>query len=439
MTGAGEDPVQLSPIRGHLLLGLIAVAVLSAGVLGWSLSVRLSSALVLPARITMSEPEREVQHLEGGLIDELLVRDGDEVQAGALLARLADDEARLGLVISETRLAEIAARRVRLEAERDGAATIDPAAFDRADLGTDGAAVEAAATEAELFRVRSRDHDTRLRQIGSQIASITGHRNSVEKQLTGLAEQVALVDAELASLESLLEKGLVPALRVRGLRLEAARLAMEDARARASLAELGARAGELSDERGRLRMTRQADAVAELGDLAAEKRQLIALRKAQRARLSRLEIRAPSAGLVTELAISGKGAVLRPAETLMKLFPLHGVLMAEATVPPRQINQLRPGQDVTLRLPPMPSGQTPELKGSIERISPDSLSRPETGTRHFTLAVSIDQASLESLPRDARPAPGTPADLIVSTGRAAPIQLLGAPLSAFFLRAWQDG
>ncbi|MGB5557852.1 MAG: HlyD family type I secretion periplasmic adaptor subunit [Paracoccaceae bacterium] len=432
-------PRELIPVTGFVTLGTLAIVVFFGGFAVWALGVRIAGAVIAPGQIAAAAGHRAVQHPDGGALEAVFVREGDMVQAGAILARIEGDDLRSELVVTKNRLAEIAARRARLAAERDGASGLVFNAGAGTVASVDGSFSALMSGQVQLFEARQDSRRNQMEQLRSQSARIESQKTGVAAQLSALEEQRKLIAAELASQASLLAKGLVPSATVQALRREAARLAGAIGEVQATLAELAERKAELKAARYGIDVTRREEAIAGLRDLDFTERELLEQRRTLQARIARLDIRAPISGIVLGLGELGQGAVIRPAEDLLTLVPQDGGLTVEAMIHPMHIDQIQPGQAVVLRLSALDARTTPELSGTLARVSPDAV-EDETGrTRFYTATIELDDAQLARLPQGASLRPGMPVEVFIRTGDRSPFSYLAKPFSDYFNRAFRDG
>ncbi|MDB6454045.1 HlyD family type I secretion periplasmic adaptor subunit [Falsirhodobacter sp. 20TX0035] len=423
--------------RTAIITGFATAAVLIGGFGTWAVFARLDGAVIAPGFVQVQENRQVVQHPDGGVVEEIFVKDGDFVEAGALLVRLDEFEIHSELVIVENQLFELMARRGRLEAERD----------DRPDVAFPPELLTEAATRAEipplmtgqvsLFEARRETLNQEIGQIDERQAQVASQVDGIDVQLKALETQRGLIARELDLQQQLLEQGLTQLSKVLALQREEARLEGEVGDLTAQRAQAESRRAEYALEVLRLTKTRREDAITELRDSGPQELELVERRRALVQRLSRLDIRAPVAGVVLDLAITARRAVLKPAEPLLYLVPQDRPLRVVAQVANADVDNVRTGQDVQLVFSAFPARTTPQLPGHVLTVSADALQDQQTG-QHFyrvEIAPDFDRASgMDTLPL----VPGMPVETFIRTGERSPLSYLLQPLTVYFSKALRE-
>ncbi len=422
--------------RLPLAVGFAAIVLLVGGLGAWSVTAEIAGAIVARGVVQVDGARQVVQHPDGGVVGEILARDGDTVDEGQILVRLDGTFLRSELVIVERQLAEIHVRRARLEAERDGEEAPD---FSRIPAFALVSAADVATQidgQRSLFDARR----TSLAQEGSQIAEqqvqIASQIDGAEAQRTAAERQLALVTKELADVEALFDRGLVQATRVSDLRREAARLEGEIGRLVSVAAEARTRIAALDIERLRIVDRRREDAIAELRDLQVTGFELEQRRLGLAERLARLDVRAPVSGTVLGSRVTALQAVVQAAEPMMYLVPGDQPLQVSVRIAPQDIDQVRPGQPVTLVLTAYSTRTTPDVPGTVLRVSADAEADPRTGAPYFEAIVLPDPDALAAL--DAPILPGMPVEAFLRTEDRTPLAYLTRPLTVYFDRAFRE-
>jgi len=424
--------------RRPLLLGWIALGLLVLGFGGWAFGTQISGAIVAPGRVVVERNRQVVQHPDSGVVGDLMVSEGDHVAAGAVLLRLEDHELRSRLAVIETRLFEVMARRARLEAERDGATeiTFDALLHHRASI--EPALAEVMAGQRQLLQARAGSIEREVAQLHKRREQTGKRIEGITAQQAALRQQVALIDQELQDQQALLDRGLAQVARVLSLRREDARLRGAMGELAARRAEAVERSAEIDIEVLKLTSHRREAAIAELRDLRRHEAELSEERRALLARLARLEIKAPVAGVVHDLQVFGPQAVIRPAAPLLYIVPQNRPLAIQARIAPSKVNAVHPGQDVTLRFSFLNQGAEPRVTGQITRLSADVLRDPSTGHAYYRADIILPPEARANLPGDATLLPGMPVDAFIRTQAQRPIAYLLEPLSGYFARAFRE-
>ena len=430
--------------RGPLLLGLAVSTLLALGLGLWAARATIAGAVIAPGELRVETERKTVSHLEGGVVAEILVREGDRVTAGQPLLRLDATalKARIEIVASETDA--LLARAARLRAERDDAVELapDPAADPAlaARLLARPAAAEALHGQIRLFAAR-RDTLTRQQaQLRARIAQYGDEIAGAQAQIAALGDQLDLIEEELVDHGTLLAKGLTPKSRVTALRRE-----------RASLAgERGARLAEVAQARGRiaeaelrlleLAAQRRETAITELREIAVRLGELRERGVALREQLGRTEIRAPRAGWVLDLSAHTIGGVIAPMEPVLQIVPEDEALVLIARVDALDRDRVRPGQPAAVKFPGFNQRTTPEIAGAVARISGDALIDPQTGSAFYAAELRIPPPEIARLTAalGAELAPGMPAEVYIATERRSAASWLLKPLTDSFDRAFRE-
>ena len=424
--------------RGPVVLGLVGLSVLVGGFGTWAATSRIAGAIVAQGRVAVESNRQVVQHPDGGVVADIAVREGAVVAAGDVLVRLDDGILRARETILAGQLDEIDARSVRLEAERDGEDALRFADDLLARAAADpevGALVEG---QRNLFAATRDTRARRVEQLRRRQAQIASQVEGVRAQQAGLTRQLDLIAEEMADQQSLLERGLTQAARVLALQREEARLQGNVGELAASAAELEGRRTEIDIQILGLTDEVRQNAIAELRDLRARALEVRTELAAVRDRLGRLDVRSPVGGVVYDLAVFGPGAVVRPAEPLLYVVPQDRPLVMQARIAPTDVDQVFPGQPATLRLPTFDARTTPELFGSVVRVSPDAFVDEATGASFYGVEVLPDAGEVERLPPGRVLLPGMPVEAYLRTTDRTPIAFLTQPLTDYFARAFRE-
>lgn len=423
--------------RGPVLLGLLALALLLGGFGLWSVTTRIAGAVVAGGLVEVEQNRQVVQHPDGGVVAEILVKDGDSVAAGAPLVRLDGALLQSELAIVEGQFFEILARRGRLEAERDDAGQIGfPAELVRSADGNP--AIAALMTgQQRLFAAKAETEANEIDQLQRRRAQIANQIDGIAAQRAAADSQLVLIGRELADLTALLDKGLTQAGRVLALEREQARLEGVAGELDASRAEAEGKITEIDIEILKRGSTRREDANTQLRDLGYRELELAERRRALKEQIDRLEIRAPVSGLVHALQVTTPRAVIRPAEPIAYIVPQDRPLVIAARVTPIHVDEVRVGQEVALRFAAFDSRTTPELFGQVSRISADALTDEATKAAYYRTEVVLDPGELAKLEGHAI-IPGMPVEVFIRTGERSPLAYLVKPLAEYFNRAFRE-
>lgn len=434
-TTEGDLPSRRKPV----LVGASALALLVIGLGAWATFAMIDGAVVAGGRVIVESNRQAVQHPDGGVVSEVLVKEGARVTQGDVLIRLDPTLAQTELAMVENQLYEVMARRGRLTAERDGASRIIPDPALVAAGMVDPAMAELGAGQQALFEARRESLRQAMTQLENQKQQLGNQVAGIDAVSASLMRQIALTEEELRGQESLLEKGLAQGNRVLNLRREAARLAGAIGEARAQRAQAMERIAEIEIERLKLTGQRREEAITTLRDLKVTELDLMDRREALRTRLDRMEIRAPLSGVVYDLRLTGPWSVLKPAEAVMFILPSDRPLLIESRVSPLHVNKVHPGQEVIVRFPSFDMRETPDLIGRVRQVSPDTYTEQETGAVFYRAEVELPEIELKKLSEGQVIVPGMPVDTFLRTGEYSPLTYLLRPLTRFLNTAMREG
>ncbi|WP_171173207.1 HlyD family type I secretion periplasmic adaptor subunit [Ruegeria sp. HKCCD8929] len=437
MTGQTPDSNRAAwRITIPALVGLLALGILIGGLGFWSVRTRLAGAIISSGVIEVQSNRQVVQHPEGGVVGEIYVRDGDTVEAGELLVRLDDTFIASELAIVEGQLNELLARKVRLEAERDGAEELTPTE-ELADMMRESAEV-AALFEGQnrLFIARNDTLARETEQLREQIAQTGSQIDGTEAQLQALREQAMLIAEELTDQQSLLEKGLAQASRVTALQREEAGLKGDIGRLEADTARLKGQIAATEIEILRLGSARREEAITTLRDLQFREIELAERRLTLRERLMRLDIRAPVTGVIYGSQIFALQSVVEPAQPMMYVVPRDTPLLIAARVEAIHVDQLYVGQPATLRFPAFDQRETPEIAGQVINISADVFTDDATGISFYRAELLPGEDQVARL-GDQVLLPGMPVEALIKTDERTPLSYLTKPLTDYFTKAFR--
>jgi HlyD family secretion protein len=377
-----------------------------------------------------------VQHPDGGVVAEILVKEGDVVAQGAMLLRLDATELLSELAVVEGQLFEVLARRARLEAERDGAAAL---VFDPLLSGSDNpVAAELMEGQDRLFEARLDSARAEQDQLSKRRDQIADQILGIEAQQTSTAEQLRLIALELADQQTLLDRGLAQAPRVLALQREMANLTGQAGELTAAVAQAEGRITETEIEILRIETTRREDAISRLRDLQFNEIELAERRRALISQLDRLDIRAPVSGVVYGMQVFAPRSVIRPADPVLFLIPQDRPLVISTQVEPIHIDQIYPGQEVTVRFSAFDQRRTPELAGRITLVSADAFQDQDSRLSYYRAEVELLPGEIDRLPGGMTLLPGMPVEAFIRTEERTPFDYLSKPIADYFARAFRE-
>ncbi|HAO39502.1 MAG TPA: HlyD family type I secretion periplasmic adaptor subunit [Afipia sp.] len=431
-----DKPGSRGSIRFHLIVGLVVVTLLTCGIGGWASTAQISGALIAPGSIVVDSNVKKVQHPTGGVVGEVRARDGDRVKAGDVLVRLDDTVTKASLAIVTKGLDGLLARRARLLAEQDGAERITfPPELMESFANPDVRAL--IGNEIKLFQVRSSGRIGQKAQLKERIAQLKEEIGGLEAQENAKSREIELIQKELVGVRDLFAKNLVQISRLTVLERDAARLDGDRAQFIAQKAQAKGKITEIELQIIQIDKDLSSEVSKEMREINDKIGEFVERKVTAEDQLRRIDIRAPQDGMVLQSTVHTVGGVITAGDTIMLIVPESDNLSVEAKVNPQDIDQLRIGQKTLLRLSAFNQRTTPELNGTVSRISPDTTTDQRTGQSYYTIRVSMPPEEVAKL-GDVKLIPGMPVEAFVQTGERTMISYLAKPLSDQLMRAFRE-
>ena len=420
-------------LRGRVIAGSIFAVLLIVGIGGWSATAKLSGAVISLGTVLVDDEVKAIQHLDGGVVRGIEVREGDIVERDAILLRLDDVQIRTERSILIGQLAELVARQARLQAQSLQASTID---FPEQYLASYPDAASILAGEQQLFDRTMLNRQSLRSQLQLQVAQLHEEIAGLDYQDGALKEELALVRAERARMGELATKGLIETTRLNASDRELARMMGSEGEIAASIARANARISEIDLQILAIDQTGGMEALRELRGVDARLAELRDRLTEVDARQARTVIRSPVSGTVNELSVTTLGGVITPAEKLMTIVPSDADLKIEFRVATNDIDQLRLAQPVKLRFSAFNQRTTPEIAGVVTRISAAATSDPKTGQSYY-LAEADPIDDLAQLGPTGL-VPGMPVEVFVETEQQVAIAYFVKPFTDQISRAFRE-
>jgi protease secretion system membrane fusion protein len=411
--------------RSAVRAGVGILVVGFGGFLAWAALAPLDEAVPAPGVVAVESKRKRVEHLAGGQIREILVREGQLVRAGQELVVLDEAQSKAGLnaALSQWRVA--AATELRLKAERDGLKTV---AFPK-ELASEGRA------QTEVFRARRAALEGELHILREAVRGLEGQLKSLEELESGRAKQVKLFQEQLGSFRNLREQGFVSRNQILELERQLAEVQSRESETLAGIAGVNAKLTELRMRAAQREVEYRREVESQLAEVQKELGTLGERVAAQKDVNSRLVIRAPVAGVVVDLAFHTVGGVVRPGDRILDLVPADDDLIVEARVAPQYIDRVRAGLTADVHFDAyLARAEQPVVRGAVTLVSADALADPRSGVAHYSVRVTVPRAELERLGR-LQLVPGMQATVMVKTGERTLLAYLGRPLLRRFAAA----
>ena len=462
--------------RRELVLGLGGVAALIGGLAGWGVFASISGAVIATGRVAVESRNQAIEHIDGGTVREVLVRDGDIVARDQPLLRFADSNLRSEAAILEAQFAELAALRNRLEAEFRGADTI---LWDTELLSlsrTSPAIRDVLEGQERLFRAREAARAGEVALLRERIGQAREEIAGLEARAVSLEQQSALIVRELDVNRETFDKGLTRLDRLLALERAARNLEGLAGTNAASIARTRGRIAELKLQVLQVDARRIEEAEEQARNAKAKENQVRERLAQVHGSLGSMEVRAPVPGIVFGMTVFAPGEVVQPGEPILQIVPEGADLVVIAQIQPMNVDQVYPGQEAVLRFTAFPLQVTPEREGRVVRVSADTVHDKESGKSWYEVELAMggpaaaggasgpgpnsettptglegvfaDVAQALGLGGSGREAqslagelaltPGMPAEVHIRTGDRSVISYLAKPVTDFFQRSMRE-
>jgi HlyD family secretion protein len=423
-------------IRQHIVIGISILALLVFGVGGLAAMTELSGAVIASGLLVVDSNVKKVQHPTGGVVGELLIREGVRVHAGDIVVRLDETITRANLSIVVKAIDELAARQARLEAERDGEETVSfpPSLTDRKE-NPDVAKILSA--EQKLFELRRAARSGQRSQLQERVAQLREEVRGLTGQANAKGNEVELIGRELQAVRELWQKNLVSISRLTQLEREGTRLEGERGQLTASIAQAKGRISEVELQIIQLDQDLRSEVAKELREIQARFSEYVERKVAADDQLKRIDIRAPIDGVVHQLAVHTVGGVIQAGEQLMLIVPESERLIVEARVNPQDIDQIKIGQRSLMRFAAFNQRTTPEVYGTVTRISADIVLEQRTGASYYVVRIELSEKEVARL-GPVKLVAGMPVEAFIETDQRSILSYLVKPITDHGVRAFRD-
>ncbi|MEH2525368.1 MULTISPECIES: HlyD family type I secretion periplasmic adaptor subunit [unclassified Bradyrhizobium] len=439
VVGAPGESIVVRAARAferELRTGLRALLVVGGLAGGWMALVPLSGAVVVPGNLVVQSNVKAIQHPTGGVVAQIPIHNGMRVNAGDLLLRLDSTQAQASLQVVSKQLDEVRAKIARLVAERDGLPrpAIPPEMSSRLD---DNNVKTLLASEASLFRARVTARESQKELLKSKVSQLGEEIVGLEAQVASKAKQLELITGELTGVQELFDKRLVPIARLTALQRESARIEGERGQLISTIAETKTKVDEAKLQMVRLDQDVRTEVVKELGEAQGKEAELSERSVAARDVLERIEMRAPTSGVIHQLNVHTIGGVIRAGDTVMEVVPDSDDLQIEARLQPNDIDQVRKGQQAFVRFSAFNQRVTPQLIGQVSYVSPDTTRDQQTSMSYFTVRIMLPEEERRRL-AGLQLSSGMPAEVFMQTGSRTMLSYLFKPILDQFQRAFVE-
>jgi HlyD family type I secretion membrane fusion protein len=431
-----HDVPRRPPYLGFAIAGIMLAVAFFIGLGGWAAVAPLSSAAPAPGQVRVESHRKTVQHLEGGIVKEILVHEGDAVQAGQVLVRLDDTQTGVTLKILRNQHDELKALETRLLAERQGDAVLFfPAELN--DKRADPVMANMLDGQERIFRQRRQSLTKQLDIINQEIAQLEAQKRGDQAQIAALDRQLALARSEADLLDDLVKRGLAARPNLLGLQGQVASLEGSRgeqlgriAQAEQAIAEARLRAAELQNQNGNEIETELRDTQAKLAETEGKL-------QSAKDQNDRTLITAPVSGQVVNLRVFTVRGVISPGEPLLDIVPDDGPLVIDARIQPTDIDVVHVGLAAQIALTAYKRRIVPLLDGKVIGVSADTLQTEDHRNFYYEATISIQQDQLAKL-RNVKLYPGMPVEVMIMTGDRTVFDYAIGPIIDSFHRAFRE-
>ncbi|MES0827430.1 HlyD family type I secretion periplasmic adaptor subunit [Ruegeria sp. SCP11] len=421
----GQGPQLKTSTGWPGLLGMAAAVTLLTGGTWWANTTEISGAIIAQGSVEVQGRPKAVQHLDGGIIETLHVRDGEQVEQGDVLIELDDTLLKANMAIYRTRLSEAMALRDRLLAEQLDLTEISFAEID--PLLTEEAVHVHQAGQQQIFQARIELENGRKEQLAEKIRQFENQTIGVNGLIEAKERQLTYINEEIAAQTTLTDKGLSRASQLRSLQRNEADLLGQIAEHKSELARIqnSVRDTELELLQGQ-RQTKE-ELVTQLRETITSIQELRQQILTTRKQLDRVDIRAPNSGRVHEMQFSTVGGVVSPGGLILQIVPLDEGFVLRTRIDPSAVDQVYIGQPANVRFPAFNQRTTPELRGSVTGISASTSVDEATGLSFYWVTVSVEPEELAWLGNQEL-VPGMPVEAYLTTSDRTVLSYLSKPL-----------
>lgn len=423
-------------LRSPLALGLSAIAIFFGGFGAWAAFTPLSSAASAPGQVRVESYRKTVQHLEGGIIRDLLVKEGQVVEAGQALVRLDNLQANAASELIGGQYRALKAQEARLLAERDGLTkVVYPDAL--LELRSDPRTANMLDGQVAIFDSRRVSIEGQVELRERQVILLESEIAAFRAQHQAAEDQIALVEEEASTVRDLAERGYETRPRLLALEREVARLKGERGEHTGMIARAEQGIGQARLEIADLRNERSKEVTTELRDVQMRLGELEDRLRAADDVEARTVIVAPQAGRVVQLRHVTPGGVIRPGDPILDLVPTEDDFVIDARISTLDIDTVHPGLDAEVRLSGLSWRSLPILLGEVVSVSADVLTDERSGAGYYLAEIRFPDEQLR-LMGDVQLYPGMPADVLVVTGMRTPLEYLLEPVTDSLRNAFRE-
>lgn len=416
--------------------GAALSAIFLLGFGAWAALAPLASAAVAPGVVAAAGQNQGVQHLEGGIVRTILVREGERIKAGQALFALDPTAPEAQRNRLQKQMVGLEARTERLTSERDGLEVLSfpPALRDLA--ATEGIGNLLNEQERE-FTARLNRHRQEQVIMGQRVQALREQIEGMSAQQTALERQLEVVREEVTRKRRLLDKGLTNRSEYTALLRSEADLVGQVGQSVSSILAAKTQIAEAQAQLARLDTQRVETAVTQLNEIRAQVSDTEEQLRAAEDVLDRIVVRSPSDGIIIKMSVNASGSVVRPGDQLLELLPTGEDLLIEARVSPQDVDVISIGQRARLRFSALNTRTTPTVEAKVTYLSADRLIDQTTRQPYYTARLAMTDDLPPEISRD-QIYPGMPVEAYIATGERTFLEYLAKPIIDSFSRAFRE-
>lgn len=422
--------------KGYRRLGLLILLLAFGGFGTWAATASLAVAVVAPGNVSMESFKRTVQHLEGGIVRELLAQDGDHVEAGQPLVILSDTQSRSQLQIARAQYLINRAMEVRLLAEQDDADLLE---FPQELLESDQPRVqEVLAVQQGLFLARRQSLTSTLESLDEQVVQMREQIEGLEALTNVNTQRIQSLQSEAEDFRSLFREGLGDNQRLRELERQILQYQGENASHRAEVASLRSQISENQMQKEVRLQEFQKEVGEQLRDAQSQIAEAEERITSLEDQVNRTTIVAPASGTVVGRQVHTVGAVIRPGDPIMDIVPSGDGFVVEARIPNRDIDNIFLGQSAEIRFSAFNQRLTNVIDGEIIHVSADSFEDEATGQRYYRARIRVTEEGSQDMTEQMQLLSGMPAEVMIRTGERTFASYIAKPITDMLSRAIRE-
>jgi HlyD family secretion protein len=423
-----EDRAMRVNYRTPAVVGLILIAILLGAGGVWATFAKVGGAIIASGAVGISGKPKTIQHLDGGIVERILIEAGQTVKEGENLIELDDKTILANLAIYKGRLRDLLVRKQRLLAELDDKTDFTAptsALLQRYQLGS----LDNAITQQQsMLQARRNSKLGEIAQLAERIAQFNKQIGGVQGLKKSKKEQLAVFTKERAAIEKLVQQSFAAKNQLLAYDRSFADFAGQIAEHDAEIGRLNNSISEVEISKLQVDRTFREKVISELDEIDAKVDELTQQVEATEQQFNRTVIRAPVAGIIHELSIFTIGGVVQAGQPIMQIVPMAGRMDIEVNVETQHIDQLLIGQKAVVRFPAFNQRTTPEIFGSVARVSPTSIVDEKSGFTFYRVGIEVNEAEMKRL-GDKILVPGMPVETVIPTSERTVLEYLIKPLS----------